>query len=106
MPVTTNPFPIGSVTITPGTRIRLGAALGATDAPALVRTLIFKSLGTGTISYGDASLVLPTTGVIDTIASGERVVIGGYRNLNDIAWKDFYVDGDTADVLLVSGQTI
>ncbi len=89
-----------------GANISLATLLGT--FPSKVRTLILKNTGTGSIFFGNSAMVKATlVGVIDKIAPGERYVIGGYRNIDDIDWTSFSLAGDNnGDVVIVSGQTV
>lgn len=105
----TNPFPIGAVTITAGTPINLGVSLVAASVPVNVKALILYNSGSSLMYLGSSTSMTKATlaGVIAVIQPGERFVIGGASQTDNIAWGAFWVDGDTnGDVLLVSGQTV
>ncbi len=100
----TNPFQIGVITLD-GTPQKLGTLLSGSYG---VRTLILKSRSADEIFIGESADVNSGTlvDVIDVIAAGERYVIGGFKNADDINWQNFYVLGTNGDKLIVSGQTV
>ena len=107
----TNPFVIGTVTIT-GTKKSFATEFPSTDIPDRINALFLESYSennaTGSIFVGDSTLDIATaapTGIIVVVSAGQRETLGGVLSGNRLDWRKYYVDGDVpGDMLLVSGQ--